>query len=383
MARWVDHSAPTNRLLEFYQGKVREMRSKYTDLLRFVNEAKDLVVKNADQEVESIHAIRSTSKLQDSLSELQRYLYKERETVLRLTSEIDRLKVERADDKRKIAFLLDHCGLKEAQLYINPLDRLASPLQRRQKPKVRFNDVRALKNKLAEFKQSEYEILNMRIKALETELKEQTELLQDEICILENDLDLKSKEWLATRQLLEQKASCLNCRLQNVQLRKLDGISEFFQDLDKERTREIKLMEENDRLTRCVNICKELLGDQFPGDNNCKPQRRKDETSLLKEQLVQKDRLIRSFQGQIADFETRLNQVRKTLEAERETCQKVKERAASKEEQLAKKLEEERTRRILDGEGFRNDIKLLRSKLQSIERKFRHERIRRGIKDND
>lgn len=360
---------PSKTLLEFYRQKLREWRSKHADLELAVAEIKRTVNSNREREESALKILKNSAELQDTISDLQLCLYKEREHVLRLTAENDQLRIDRANDKRNIQFLLVHCDLKESDLY--GLHK-KSP----NKKKVSFQQLRDFNRKLEEFHESEQDILRLKVKSLEAELKEQTENLRDEIVTLINDQDIKKKEWEMERKLLTQQVKCLNCRLNDCHMRKLDELKAIMHKLEQEREKEVELIEENEKLRKTINHCKALLGDDFP-ENKEKILKKDKEILQLKGKLYQKDHMIRCFEEQIIDFEGKLAEQKELLNESRELNRKIKERLAVKEEQLLRKLDEERRRRLRECEGFRNDIKLLRSKLQSIERQIRQEKLKK------
>ncbi|CAF5219500.1 unnamed protein product, partial [Rotaria magnacalcarata] len=55
-------------------------------------------------------------ELQKAISDLQIYLFQEREQVLRLYAENDRLKIQELQDRKKINRLLNLCGVTEEEI---------------------------------------------------------------------------------------------------------------------------------------------------------------------------------------------------------------------------------------------------------------------------
>ncbi|KAK9502112.1 hypothetical protein O3M35_012703 [Rhynocoris fuscipes] len=244
------------------------------------------------------------------------------------------------------------------------------------KKKVSFHELRDFNRKLEEFHETEQDVLRLKIKSLEAELKEQTENLRDEILTLVNDLDIRKKEWHMERKILEQQISCLNCRLYDCQMKKLYEIENLLEKLQDEREKEVKIIEENNQLKKLIKQCKELLGDDFPMNTN--RLLKKDEEILnLKTELHRNNHIIRNYEALKFEFEDRIHVLNEELNETKELNRKLKERFNSKEEYLNKKLDDERIRRLREAEGFRNDIKLLRSKLQSIERQIKLDKLKK------
>ncbi|BES96844.1 Hypothetical protein NTJ_09656 [Nesidiocoris tenuis] len=391
MAKCTDRcptAANPHAMVEFYHGKLKDMKQKYHVLEKIVEECRQLVVRSADREDEILKHVRDIARLRAAMSDLEQYLYKEREYVLKLTADNDRLRIEAGDSRRKIQFLLDHCGLKESQLEFHKSgkDDDKSPsgkavLSRPGSGRPRFYEVKDFNQRLKELWESENDILNLRIKALEAELREQTNLLRDEIMSLEKDLDLKKREWDSEKRVLEQRISCLNCRLQNTLLKNFDDVLKTLYDVEKARIRETELVDENECLKRYINTCKEILGEDFPTGHVIRTEKVKIEARGLREQVQQKEQIIKGYQAQALEFEAHIEDLKAELVAERASNQKMKEKWAAKENYLSRRIEEEKKRRLLETEGFRSDIKILRGKLQTVERHIKMEKMRKKVEE--
>lgn len=365
---------PTSRLVEYYKEKLREWRKKYADLLNDVEACKDLANRSAAKEEAALRILAEASELQESLSDLRQCLYKEREHVLRLTRDNDDLELLKLEDRKKINFLLDLCGLKESDISLNEGDKKRIGIQARRR--VRFKEVANFNRNLKEFREeSLIETLHLKVSSLEAQLQEQTEHLRDEIGTLTDDFELRKGEWEVQKKRLMQQVSCLNCRLKNAQMFKFQEMTSYLDELDKDRERDIQLIEENDRLRRSLAICRELLGPDFPEED--KTQKHESGLRLLREQIEQRDRIIEGYVEQGSTLTEQISMLRAELVAEKEARLKERERLIDREEYYKKKMEEEKKRRQLESEGFTADVKLLRGKLQSLERQVRQEQLRR------
>lgn len=364
---------PSERLVELYKERLRECRSDFLQLRRDVEACQRLAEESAAKEEEAVRILAETSALQENLSELQSCLYKEREHLLRLKSDNDRMELEKFEDKKKIAYLLQVAGMKESELTLE--DRGRKILGMSPRKRVRFKEVKNFNKNLQEFKEeSLIETLQLKVSALEAQLREQTSLLKDELVSQATDFDLRKKEWEVQKMRLLQQITCLNCRLRNAQQFKFSEMHSYLEELDKVRDRDLKLIEDNDKLKRSLAICKELLGNDYPDE---KEKTKDSNLKALREQIEQRDRTIRNYKDQNGELTEQLRLLRSELDAEREARQKDKERWTNREEYLKKKLEEERKRRLMDAEGFSADVKLLRSKLHSVERQIRQEQLRK------
>uniref|UniRef100_A0A6I8RBV3 Coiled-coil domain containing 77 n=1 Tax=Xenopus tropicalis TaxID=8364 RepID=A0A6I8RBV3_XENTR len=83
---------PSRELLEYYRKKIAEFDEEHEDLVKQLEQ-----YKAAFEEQEMRQREEEISELQKALSDMQVYLFQEREHVLRLYSENDRLKISEGD----------------------------------------------------------------------------------------------------------------------------------------------------------------------------------------------------------------------------------------------------------------------------------------------
>lgn len=371
---------PSKKLVEHYKEKLREWRGKYLDLLRDVEACKELAKKSSMKEDEAVKILNETGELQELLSELRQCLYRERDQVLLLTRENDQLELQKLEDRKKIDFLLDAAGLKEEDLTLDERGRKAASFHARKR--VRFREVTNFNKSVQKFREdSLVEKLQLRVNALEAQLQEQTEHLRDELVTLTDDFALRKSEWEVQRKRLMQQISCLSCRLKNAQLFKFQEMISYLEQLDEDRERDIKLIEENDRLKRSLAICRELLGPDFPDEK--KKNKQEFGLRLLREQIEQRDKLIEGYLEQNSALCEQVRALKAEVEAEKGSRLKERERLLGREDYFKKRMDEEKRRRQLEAEGFMSDVRLLRSKLQSLERQVKHEqRLNRHPKES-
>ena len=364
---------PTERLVQFYKERLRECRSDISHLRGTVEACQRLAEESSKKEEEAVRILAETSVLQENLSEIQSCLYKEREHSLQLKSDNDQLEIEKFENKKKIAYLLQIAGIKESELDME--DRARKILAMSPRKRVRFREVKAFNKSIQEFKkESQIDVLQLKVNALEAQLDEQTILLKEELVSQDTDFELRKKEWEVEKKRMLQQISCLNCRLRNAQEYKFSEVNSYLEELDKVRGRDVKLIEENDKLKRSLAIYKELLGDDYSGEKYRKMELN---LQLLRDQIGERDKIIMNYADQNAQLTEQNALLKCELEKEEERRQKEKERLINREEYFKKKMEEEKKRRLLDAEGFTADVKLLRSKLLSVERQIRQDQLRK------
>ncbi|KAF5398746.1 hypothetical protein PHET_07446 [Paragonimus heterotremus] len=115
-ARLSQLTDPTNELLSYYRRKVESLTDDHELVQRRLDQIAD-AMKNQDSQAWEIRQRETEiSELQRTLSDMQVYLFQEREHVLRLYAENDRLKIRELDDRRKIQHLLQLSGLGPAEV---------------------------------------------------------------------------------------------------------------------------------------------------------------------------------------------------------------------------------------------------------------------------
>ena len=101
---------PSRQLLEFYRKKIAEYDDEHADMFDKINNIEQLCDNQQKSEAELRNRETEITNLQKALSDLQSYLLEERDHVLKLYAENDRLKINQLDDRRKIAHLLALAG---------------------------------------------------------------------------------------------------------------------------------------------------------------------------------------------------------------------------------------------------------------------------------
>ncbi|KAF6775801.1 hypothetical protein AHF37_03919 [Paragonimus kellicotti] len=107
---------PTNELLSYYRRKVESLADDHELVQRRLDQIADAMKTQDSQAWEIRQRETEISELQRTLSDMQVYLFQEREHVLRLYAENDRLKIRELDDRRKIQHLLQLSGLGPAEV---------------------------------------------------------------------------------------------------------------------------------------------------------------------------------------------------------------------------------------------------------------------------
>lgn len=101
---------PSQELLEYYQKKMAECEAENEDLLKKLELYREACEGQHKLEWDLQQREEEIAELQKALSDMQACLFQEREHVLRLYSENDRLRIRELEDKKKIQSLLALVG---------------------------------------------------------------------------------------------------------------------------------------------------------------------------------------------------------------------------------------------------------------------------------
>ncbi|XP_063495973.1 coiled-coil domain-containing protein 77 isoform X2 [Symphalangus syndactylus] len=101
---------PSKELLEYYQKKMAECEAENEDLLKKLELYREACEGQHKLECDLQQREEEIAELQKALSDMQVCLFQEREHVLRLYSENDRLRIRELEDKKKIQNLLALVG---------------------------------------------------------------------------------------------------------------------------------------------------------------------------------------------------------------------------------------------------------------------------------
>uniref|UniRef100_A0AAY4B0X4 Coiled-coil domain containing 77 n=1 Tax=Denticeps clupeoides TaxID=299321 RepID=A0AAY4B0X4_9TELE len=101
---------PSRELLEFYRQKLAQFDEEHDDLVKLLEKYKSTAEDQHKLQLEVRQREGEIAELQKALSDMQAYLFQEREQALRLYAENDRLKIRELEDRKKIQHLLALVG---------------------------------------------------------------------------------------------------------------------------------------------------------------------------------------------------------------------------------------------------------------------------------
>nr|XP_042129938.1 coiled-coil domain-containing protein 77 [Peromyscus maniculatus bairdii] len=328
---------PSQELLEYYQKKMATCEAENEDLLKKLDlyreacEGQHKLEWNLQQREEEI------AELQKALSDMQVCLFQEREHVLRLYSENDRLRIRELEDKKKIQNLLALVGTDTGEVtyfYKEPPHK---------------------------------------VEALHAQLEEQTKLAREQVEGLMEDRRIRIEEIQVQHQRNQDKVKELTKSLHHTQDLLYESTKDFLQLRFENQNKEKVWMLEKDLLMSKIKQyrvhCKkkeDKLGKVIPVLHETH-HTQNEYIKSLKDKLIQEKKLSNMYQEQCISLEEELARIREEEGVRREIFKDRSNKMGKRLQIMTKRYEALEQRRILEVEGFKTDIKVLRQKLKDLE----------------
>eukprot|EP00072_Mus_musculus_P059813 XP_011239738.1 PREDICTED: coiled-coil domain-containing protein 77 isoform X4 [Mus musculus] len=334
---------PSQELLEYYQKKMANCESENEDLLKKLELYREACEEQHKLEWNLQQREEEIAELQKALSDMQVCLFQEREHVLRLYSENDRLRIRELEDKKKIQNLLALVGPDAGEVtyfHKEPPHRVSilqktlqaavacEPSASKADPGVSKRQVR-IKDKegISERHQRDTEMLLLQVEALQAQLGEQTKLSREQVEGLMEDRRIRVEEIQVQHQRNQE-----------------------------------KIME----LTKSLHHTQELLYESTKDFLQLKFENQNKEKSL-KDKLIQEKKLSNMYQEQCISLEEELARIREEEGVRREIFKDRSNKMGKRLQIMTKRYQALEHRRALEVEGFKTDIKSLRQKLRDLE----------------
>uniref|UniRef100_A0A8C5MLA3 Coiled-coil domain containing 77 n=1 Tax=Leptobrachium leishanense TaxID=445787 RepID=A0A8C5MLA3_9ANUR len=384
---------PSRELLEYYRKKIAEFE-EHEDLMKRLEQYKSTYEEQHKLQWEMRQREEEIAELQKALSDMQVFLFQEREHVLRLYSENDRLKIRyEFEDRKKIQQLLalvGTCSGEVTYFHKEPPNKVTIPQRTIQSgdPHERReqHQSRAGKDIVTNYCRTATNLYFLNLfKALQAQLEEQTRLSKEQVESLLDDRRIRMEEAQVQHQRDQDKIKGFTAKLNKTQKLLYESTRDFLQLKFEGRTNEKSWMAEKDRLLRELDRCRDL---QTVADN---PEREmeheleimrlsqveraartsySEEVKSLKEQLAQAHRLSEMYREQCVTLEDDLARIREEGDVGREIFKERSDKVAKRLQLMTQRYEALEKRRNMEVEGFKTDIKLLRQRLKDVEKQL-------------
>uniref|UniRef100_A0A673MG97 Coiled-coil domain containing 77 n=1 Tax=Sinocyclocheilus rhinocerous TaxID=307959 RepID=A0A673MG97_9TELE len=344
---------PSRELLDFYRQKVAQFDGEHDDLLQMLEKCRSTAEEQHQLQWEVRQREEEIAELQNALSDMQVYLFQEREQALRLYAENDRLKIRELEDRKKIQHLLALVGPDPGEItyfHREPPHKVTVPqkkvqLRSHEESKVvkpRPVSVKGSKKSsregedatISEQYKRDNQTLLLQVEALQAQLEEQTRLAKEQVEALLEDRRIHQEERQVQHQRDQDTITALTDKLQRTQNLLYESTRDFLQ---------LKFESRSSHTHR-------------------------EEIRALHEELKQAHKLADMYREQCVNLETDLSQIREEGDVGREIFKERSDKIAKRLQLMTKRYEALEKRRAMEVEGFKTDIKLLRQKVKDVEK---------------
>ncbi|KAM9247120.1 coiled-coil domain-containing protein 77 [Leptosomus discolor] len=393
---------PSRELLEYYRKKIADFDEEHEDLVKRLERYKETYDEQHKLQWEVRQREEEIAELQKALSDMQVYLFQEREHVLRLYSENDRLKIRELEDRKKIQHLLALVGTEKGEVtyFHKEPPHKVTVLQRPAKSRESHerNDTsrtgtkrstskpaaKGEKSESPERYQTNNQTLLLQVEALQAQIEEQTRLSKEQVEALLEDRRIHMEEAQVQHQRDQDKIKTITDKLHKTQNLLYESTRDFLQLKFDARANEKAWMAEKDSLLRKLDKdVDQLIISREPGREKQQRDTKKmlragggawklhsREIKSLQEQLMQEQRLSNMYREQCVTLEGELARIREEGEVGRELFKERSEKMGKRLKLMTQRYEALEKRRNMEVEGFKNDIKQLRQKLTDVEKQL-------------
>ncbi|XP_036962270.1 coiled-coil domain-containing protein 77 [Acanthopagrus latus] len=405
---------PSRELLEYYRKKIAQFDGEHEELLQMLEKYKGITDDQHKLQWEVRQREGEIAELQNALSDMQVYLFQEREQSLRLYAENDRLKIRELEDRKKIQHLLALVGPDAGEITyfhrepphkvtvsqrnvestlddnLNLRPTKLKPAATRKESGRRTKSVDGVNGESLEQYKSDNQTLLLQVEALQAQMEEQTRLAKEQVESLLEDRRIKTEEAQAQQRRDQERITALNDKLQRTQNLLYGSTKDFLQLKFETRAHEKSWMAEKDRLLRDLDSCHNRLRKAGPAGTEpgrtwqpssstalllSKPQpefqqTNKEELKALQEDLKQAHRLAEMYREQCITLETELSQIREEGDVGREIFKERSDKMAKRLQLMTQRYEALEKRRAMEVEGFKTDLKQLRQKFKDVEKQL-------------
>ncbi|KFQ88706.1 Coiled-coil domain-containing protein 77, partial [Phoenicopterus ruber ruber] len=393
---------PSRELLEYYRKKIADFDEEHEDLVKRLERYKESYDEQHKLQWEVRQREEEIAELQKALSDMQVYLFQEREQVLRLYSENDRLKIRELEDRKRIQHLLALVGTDKGEVtyfHKEPPHKASSiSLTAKSRDPHERNDTSRTGTKRSTSKlaskgekpesperyQRDNQTLLLQVEALQAQIEEQTRLSKEQAEALLEDRRIHMEEAQVQHQRDQDKIKTITDKLHKTQNLLYESTRDFLQLKFDAQANEKAWMAEKDSLLRKLGKdVDQLIVSREPGrekqQRDTKKMLRADdgawklhsrEIKSLQEQLMQEQCLSNMYREQCIALEGELARIREEGDVGKELFKERSEKMGKRLKLMTQRYEALEKRRNMEVEGFKNDIKQLRQKLKDVEKQL-------------
>ncbi|XP_048463757.1 coiled-coil domain-containing protein 77 [Rhincodon typus] len=258
---------PSRELLEYYRKKIAEFDEEHETLLKRLENYKATYEEQHKLQWEMRQREEEIEELQKALSDMQVYLFQEREHSLRLYAENDRLKIRELEDRKKMQHLLALIGPEaETVTYFHrePPHKVTVPQHTVQHGRTKVTSskrglkevaskvTRAVSPTIPDNYQRDNQTLLLQVEALQSQLQEQTQLAKEQIDALLEDRRIHMEEAHVQHERDKDKIKSLaeKSERSDKTVKRLQLMTQRYEALEKRRGMEVEGFKNDIKLLR-------------------------------------------------------------------------------------------------------------------------------------
>ncbi|CAG2058062.1 unnamed protein product [Timema podura] len=290
---------------------------------------------------------------------------------LKLSFDFIGSEIEYAQAKNKIAFLLKLCGDKKSQKLMHLICESQKPFFVRKKDSLNI-DKKESKDMQQNAEIDSPELLELQLKSLAAQLQISADIHKDYVQTLLKDKDVYMQQYKSDQERFETQINYLTNRLKETQENMLHLMHNLTTLQKRSKQKQIIWLYEKDKLVQELESCKEQLGKgkklHFPTQNVLQMLQNRMDT--LEKQISHRDKIITSYRTHCKELKLRLGSVKHQLDISHHEAKEKESKMTAEIKYYKSKLKDVERRFCLEGEGYKNDAKRLRERLQILEKQF-------------
>ncbi|NXQ28445.1 CCD77 protein, partial [Alaudala cheleensis] len=388
---------PSHELLHYYRRKIADFDEEHEELIKRLEKYKQTYEEQHQLQWEVQRLEEEIMELQRALSDMQVFLFQEKEQVLRLCSENDRLKLRELEDRKKIQQLLAILGTDKGAvtyfhkepphkassifLTLKTLSYFCSISSVGMEKSTSKPTVKGEKPESSERYQKDNETLLLQVKVLQAQLEEQARLTKEQVEALLEDRRMQMEEAEVRHRRDQDRIRAITEKLHKTQNLLYESTRDFLQLKSDARASEKAWMAEKDSLLR--KLSKDLDHLAFSTESGKVKHRElkkmlqvsdgpsklhSREIKLLQDKLMQEKHLSHMYREQCVSLEGEVAKIREERDAGKELFKERSENMGKRLKLMTRRCEALEKRRSLEVEGFKSDIKKLQQKVKEVEK---------------
>ncbi|NWT60894.1 CCD77 protein, partial [Erythrocercus mccallii] len=389
------HLHPSHELLEYYRKKIADFDEEHEELIKRLEKYKQTYDEQHQLQWEVQHLEEEIAELQKALSDMQVFLFQEKEQVLRLYSENDRLKLRELEDRKKIQQLLAILGTnkgdvtyfhkepphKASSISLPTRTQICHAWKVGTEKSTSKPAAKGEKPESSERYQKDEETLLLQVKALQAQLEEQTRLTKEQIEALLEDRRIQMEEAEVRHRRDQDRIKAVTEKLHKTQNLLYESTRDFLQLKFDARANEKAWMAEKDTLLRKLSkgldhlvfstesgkIKHRELKKMLQTNDGASKQHSR-EIKLLQDKLMQEKHLSHMYREQCVSLEGEVARICEERDAGKELFKERSEKMGKRLKLMTQRCEALEKRRSMEVEGFKNDIKRLQQKVKDVEK---------------